>query len=89
MMVDEGETPASSLCSMLDWNNSAEIEKYATKQEKMLREDKLQRVSDYFGQLEVKELDENRIIDDRIRCLFEEGLDTNPMKSTKDDKESN
>jgi hypothetical protein len=76
MMVQEGETPVSSLCSVLDWNNSFEVENYATKQSIMLREEKLERISEYFGSLELSRLNENEKPDERIKQLFEEGLGT-------------
>jgi len=88
MMVEEGDTPVSSLCSMLDWNNSVEVEKYAVKQEKMLREERVMRVSEYFGHLEVGGLGDEGEVDERIRCLFEEGLEKNPIECKNDEKES-
>ena len=54
----------------------------------MLGDERVQRVSEYFGQLEVPELDENRIIDDRIKCLFEEGLEINPMQIKNNEKQT-
>ncbi len=65
----------SSLSSVIDWNDDEQITRHIRKQKYLTSEfNRGKRMSEYFGALNIDQIDENMVPVSRIQDLFENGL---------------